>query len=126
MLNQDAQEVVFLRGKLHLLITDFDDASDQIDRKITDSENRTFSVDLQLVSQSGSHTSQKFIHAEWLADVVIGAKIKCLDFPSFVPPAGQYDNRYVLVLATDRSPKLEPPNIRDDQIEDDQVRLLGE
>jgi hypothetical protein len=53
-------------GKLHLLVTHFDDASDKVDPQIANHENRSLSARLKLVTERRSQAGKKLIHREWL------------------------------------------------------------
>src|SRR6266436_5183735 len=76
MLNEHAQELVFLRRQLDLLVADLDDAPYQIDREIADTKNRTFSLNVKLMPKCGAHPGKEFIHAERLRHIVVGSEIE--------------------------------------------------
>src|SRR5438876_1239389 len=57
MLNQDAQQFVFFRRKLDLLVADFHDSPDEIDRKIVDVENRRLVVNDKDAERRRAHAA---------------------------------------------------------------------
>src|SRR5712671_3342498 len=103
MLNKHAQELVFLRRQLHLLIAGLDNAPYQIDRQIADTKNRTFSLNMKLMPKCGAHPGKEFIHAERLCHVVIGSEVECVDFAGLIATARQDHDRYAFVARADRA-----------------------
>ena len=101
MLHQHAQEIVFLRRQLHVLVSSLDNTSDQVDRKSADAKDRALSVHLQLMPQSCAHAGQKLIHSERLGHIIVGTKIKCLHLAGLVTATGQNHDRNALVTRAD-------------------------
>src|SRR5262249_28558237 len=97
MLNEQAQELVFLRRQLHLAVADLDDAPHQIDRQIADTKNRTFSLHVELMPKGGAHPGQEFIHAKRLCHIVVGPEIECVDLAGLIAAARQNHDRYAFV-----------------------------
>src|SRR6266478_10073304 len=124
MLNEYAQELVFLRRQLDLLIADLDDAPYEINREIADTKNRTFSLNVKLVPKCGAHPRKEFIHAERLRHVVIGSEIECVDFHGLIATARQNHDRYAFVACADRPQQVEALDVRQSEIENNQIRLL--
>src|SRR5258707_672587 len=124
MLNKHAQELVFLRRQLDLLVADLDDAPYQIDREIADTKNRTFSLNVQLVPKCGAHPGKEFIHAERLRHIVVGSEIKCVDLDGLIAAARQNHDRYPFVARADRPQRVEALDVRQSEIENNQIRLL--
>src|SRR5665213_3138555 len=72
MLDQDAQQFIFLGSEFHLGTAHLDDAPHEVDRQITDAEYRPLAVDLKLMAHRGTHAGKQLFHAERLGDVVVG------------------------------------------------------
>ena len=70
MLNQDAQDIVFLRRELYLLPGHLHDTLDEIDGELTDLEHRLFPVALQPVAQ-GDAAGQRLAHL-LAAEIALG------------------------------------------------------
>ena len=124
MLNQDAQEVIFFRRELYLLIANFHDAAHEIDRKIPNPENRPLSVRLQLMTHCGAHSRQKLVHAEWLGHIIVGTRVERLHFAGLIIAAGKDDNRDAIVMRTQGAQQLITLHIRQTEIENDDIRCL--
>src|SRR5262249_8744106 len=124
VLNEGAQEIVFFRRKVHLLVADLDDAPDEIDGQITGPEYWPFTMDLKLVAQRGSHPRKQFVHSERLGDVIVGAEVQRLDLAGLVAAARQHDDRHALIPCAQRAQQFVSLDIGEPEIEDDQVGLL--
>src|SRR5258708_39321155 len=107
MLNKHAQEIVFLRRQLDLLIANLDDAPYQIDREIADTKYRTFSLNVKLVPKCGAHPGKQFIHTERLRHIVGGAEIECIDFDGLIAAARQNHDRSALLSRAERPQQVE-------------------
>src|SRR6185437_7066800 len=92
MRDQQAQEIVFLRRELHLLLAHGDDASDQVDGEIAGPEDRFLALLLQAMADRRANARQQLLHAERLRDVVIGSEVESLDLAGLVGPARQHDD----------------------------------
>ena len=115
---------VFLGRKLHVLIAHLDDAPDEIDGQIANSKDRALAVDLKLVTKRRPHSGEKFVHAKRLGHVIVGAEVESLDLAGLVTAAGQHHDRNALVSRPDHSQQFVSLNVRQAEIENDQVRLL--
>src|SRR5262249_25515412 len=124
MLNEDAQQLVFLGRQLDLLVADLDDAPYEIDGEIADTKNRTLSLNVKLVPKCGAHPGKEFIHAERLRHVVVGSEIECVDFDGLIATARQNDNRHAFIARADRHQQVEALDVRQSEIENNQIRLL--
>ena len=124
MLNQHAQELVLLGRELYFLVAQLDDAPHEINRQITDTENRPLALGLQLVTKRCPHAREKLIHAEGLGHVVVGPEIERLDLAGFVTPARQHHDRHALVARPHHSQQIEPLHVGQPQIENDEVGFL--
>src|SRR5215469_5080850 len=122
MLNQHTQQVIFLRGRLDLLIADFHDPPHQIDRKFTDPEDRSLAVNLQLMAQRRAHSGKKLVHSERLGNVIVSAGVKCLYLADLVLAAGKNHNRHAVVSRAHRAQKLVALHVGQAKIENDQIR----
>src|SRR5258708_17530015 len=112
MLNEHAQELVFLRRQLDLPVADLDDAPYQIDREIADAKNRTFSLNVKLVPKCGAHPGKEFIHAERLRHIVVSSEIECIDFDGLIATARQNHDRYAFVACAYRPQSLDALHVR--------------
>ena len=74
--------------------------------------------------KGGAHPRKEFIHAERLCNVVVSSEIERLDFASLIAAARQDHDRHAFVARADRSQQIEALDVRQSEIEDDQVRLL--
>src|ERR1019366_8244278 len=83
-------------------------------------------MDLELVTKCRPHACEQLIHSEWFGHIVIGTEIKRLNLTGFVTSARQHHNRNAFVSCTDRSQQLVSLNIRETEIENDQVRSLAQ
>ena len=106
------------------LSRDLDDAAHEIDREIADPEDRPLAMHLQLMAQRRPHAREQLVHAERLGDVIVGAEIERLDLAGLVAAARQDDDRDALVARSDRPQQLEPVDIGQAEIENDEVGLL--
>ena len=87
VLDHETQQIVFLGRKLHFLVRQLNDPTHEVDTEITDMENRSLAVHLQLVPHRGAHAREQLFHSEWLGDVVVGTQIQCRDLAGLVPAA---------------------------------------
>src|SRR5262249_8882884 len=62
VLDQQAQQVVFLGRELHFPAAYLDDASHEIDAQISDMEQRSLSVLLELMPHGCAHTREELAH----------------------------------------------------------------
>src|SRR6516165_3271580 len=68
MLYEHAQQLVFLRRELDLLVAHFDPAPHQIDRQLADPEDRALPMSLQLMTKRCTHPCEQLIHLEQIFD----------------------------------------------------------
>ena len=98
MLNQEAQQLIFLRRELHLLAAALDDPAHEIDRQVAKLEDRPLALHLELMPERRADACQQLLHAEGLGHVVVGAQIERLDLGNFVAAAREHDDGQVLSL----------------------------
>lgn len=70
--------------------------------------------------QVSAHTSEEFLGAEWLGDVVVGAGIECFDFGLFLVAHGKHHDGDVAALANGAR-EFDTGDIGHDEIGNDQV-----
>src|SRR5665213_2439071 len=126
VLDQDAQQFVFLGSEPHLGATHLDDAPHKVDRQIADTEYRPLAVDLKLMAHRGAHAGEQLLHAEGLGNVIVCAEVERSDLGALVPPAGKHDDGDALVAPADHAQELKALYVREAEIENDHIRLPGE
>src|SRR5208337_3760684 len=92
MQNQEAEDVVLLGRKLHLLAVHRDHAADEVNLERPTLEKRLAALFLKAVAQSGANASDQFRYAEGLCHVIVRAKLQRLDLTALVAPARQNDD----------------------------------
>src|SRR5690348_987151 len=106
---------------MHHLVPNFDNATDEINRKITNTEDRPFAMRLQLVAQGHSHPRKEFIHGERFRHIIVGAKIKGLYLACLITAARKRNHGNGLVTASDHWEQIIPFYIWKAEIKNDDV-----
>src|SRR5262245_54030544 len=73
-------------------------------------------------AQGRSNSGKKFCHAKWLFDVVVRSEIESLDLVLLLS-AGRQDDNGELADLPDRADHLRSVEVRETEIEQDQVRV---
>jgi hypothetical protein len=78
------------------------------------------------VAQRRAHARKQLVHAERLRHVIIGPQIEGGNLAGLVAAAREHDDRQAAVQVTDPPQQLQPIDVRQTEIEDDEVGLLGQ
>src|SRR5262249_15474088 len=103
MSHKQLQQLIFLRRELHLFLPQLNDAPHEVDGEFTYPKYWTLSVGLQPMAQCSPHPGQQFVHAKRLGDIVVRAKIECLDFRDPVAPL-RYHQDWNRLVALSQDP----------------------
>src|SRR6476661_7224036 len=87
VLNQQTQQLILLRRKLHLLAAALDDATHKIDRQVAELEDWALALHLELMPERRADAGEQFLHAKGLGHVVVGALVQGRDLGHLIAAA---------------------------------------
>jgi len=128
VLGKQGYNIIFRLGKPDLLFSDKDLPCVIINGEIPHPEfpaGKLAAVGTMLIiPQHHADAGQKFRRAEGLGHIVIGPGIQCQDLVPVIAPGGQHDDGRQGILP-DKGKEMHPVHIRESQIQNDHIRLMG-
>ena len=122
MLCEECQELELLRRQPHLLAVSHDAKALPIDHQVA-ADDWLGWLRRSVTAQRRAHTRQQFLGPERFGDVVVGTRIERANLVAFRTAGRQHDDRDRQAL-TNPAAHLDSVDVRQAQVQDDEVRLL--
>src|SRR3954447_13589273 len=87
VLDEHLEQIVLLRRELDLLIAHCHEAACDIDRELTNADQRALAFGLDLMAQGGPHAREELVHPERLRHEVVRTQIERLNLARLITPA---------------------------------------
>ena len=124
MVEELPEEVELLRRQLDLVLADVDFAAARVDLQVAVLELSALQVPAlrRRPTEDGLHPSDELPRVERLRQVVVGPDLEADDLVHVLVARGQHQDRHVGALA-DPAADLDPVDVREHQVEDDERDL---
>ena len=124
MLREECQELEFLRRQPDLLAVSHHAKPLPVDHQATANDWLGWFRRTVDPAQRRAYTRQQFLGPERFRDVIVGARIERAHLVAFSTSGRQHDDRDRQAL-TNPAAHLDPVDVRQAQVQDDEVRLLA-